>query len=54
VLATQDVGLDTMRGVESVCMVPLGASMLRLLVPSVAVGVINDRRGVEDGVEVTR
>ena len=47
------VGLDTTRHVESVCMVPLGAGVLRLLVPGVAVGVIIDRRCVADGVEVT-
>jgi hypothetical protein len=34
--------------------IPLGASVLRLLVPGVAVGVIIDRRRVADGVEVTR
>jgi hypothetical protein len=49
-----DTGLDTTRRVESVCMVPLGAGVLRLLVPGVAVGVIIDRRCVADGVEVTR
>ena len=54
VLAMPDAGLDTMRRVESVCMVPLGAGVLRLLVPGVAVGVIIDRRCVADGVEVTR
>jgi hypothetical protein len=35
-------------------MVPLGAGVLRHLVPGVAVGVIIDRRCVADGVEVTR
>ena len=45
-----DAGLDTMRRVE----VPLGAGVLRLLVPSVAVGVFVDRRCVGDGVEFTR
>jgi hypothetical protein len=54
VLAMPDAGLDTMRHVESVCMVPLGAGVLRLLVPGVAVGVIIDRRCVVDGVEATR
>jgi len=54
VLAMPDAGLDTTRRVESVCMVPLGAGVLQLLVPSVAVGVIIDRRGVVDGVEATR
>jgi len=54
VLAMMDVGLDTTRRVESVCIFPLGAGVLRLLVPGVAVGVIIDRRCVADGVEVTR
>jgi len=48
-----DAGLDTTRRVESVWMILLGAGVLQLLVPSVAVGVINDRRCVADGVEVT-
>jgi len=50
VLAMPDVGLDTTRRVESVCDVPLGAGVLRLLVPCVAVGVIIDRRCVAGGV----
>jgi hypothetical protein len=50
VRAMLDVGLDTTRCVEFVCEVPLGASVLRLLVPSVAVGVIIDRRCVGDWV----
>jgi hypothetical protein len=54
VLAMPDAGLDTTRRVESVCMVPLGAGVLRLLVPGVAVGVIIDSRCVAEGVEVTR
>ena len=49
VQAMPDAGLDTMRPVESVCMVPLGTGVLRLLVPGVAVGVIIDRRCVADG-----
>jgi hypothetical protein len=53
VLAIQDAGLDTTRCVESVCMVPLGAGVLRLLVPGVVVGVIIDCHCVADGVEVT-
>jgi hypothetical protein len=53
VLAMPDVGLDTTRRVESVCVIPLGAGMLRLLVPGVAVGVIVDCRCVADRVEVT-
>ena len=54
VIAMPDAGLDTTRRVESVCVIPLGAGVLRLLVPGVAVGVIIDRRCVADGVEVTR
>ena len=53
-LAMPDAGLDTTRLFEFVCMVPLGAGVLRLLVPGVAVGVMIDRRCVADGVEVTR
>ena len=53
VLAMPDAGLDTTQQVESVCMVPLGAGVLRLLLPGVAVGVIIDCRCVVDGVEVT-
>jgi len=52
VFAMPDAGLDTTRHVESVCMVPLGAGVLRLLEPGVAVGVIIDCRCVADGVEV--
>jgi len=52
VLAMPDAGLDTTRRIESVCMAPLGAGVLRLLVPGVAVGVIIDSRYVADGVEV--
>jgi hypothetical protein len=54
VLAMPDAGLDTTRHVESVCVIPLGAGVLLLLVPGVAVGVIIDRRCVVDMVEVTR
>jgi len=54
VLAMRDAGLDTTRRVESVSVIPLGAGVLRLLVPGVAVGVIIDCRCVADGVEVTR
>jgi len=54
VLAMPDAGLDTTRRIESVCKVPLGASVLRLLVTGVAVGVFIDRRSVADGVEATR
>jgi len=50
VLAMPDAGLDTTRHVESVCEVPLGAGVLRLLVPGMPVGVIIQRRCVADGV----
>ena len=53
-LAMPDAGLDTMRRVESVCVIPLGAGVLRLLVPGVAVGVIIDSCCVTHGVEVMR
>ena len=45
-----DAGLDTTRHVESVCEVPLGAGVLRLLVAGMAVAVIIDRRRVADSV----
>jgi hypothetical protein len=48
-----DAGLDTTRRIESVCVIPLRAGVLRLLAPGMAVGVIIDRRCVADGVEVT-
>jgi hypothetical protein len=54
VLAMPDAGLDTTRRVESVCKVPPGAGVLRLLVTGMAVGVFIDRRSVADGVEATR
>jgi len=54
VLAMPDAWLDTTQRVESVCVIPLGAGVLRLLVPGVAVGVIIVRRCAADGVEVTR
>jgi hypothetical protein len=54
VIAMPGAGLDTTRRVESVCMVSLGAGVLPLLVPGVAVGVIIDCRCVVDGVEVSR
>ena len=50
VLAMPDAGLDTTRLVGSVCDVPLGAGVLRLLVSGVAVGEIIDRHCVADGV----
>jgi hypothetical protein len=49
-----DAGLDKTRRVESVCVIPLGASVLQLLVPGVAVEEIIERCCVADGVEVTR
>jgi hypothetical protein len=49
-----DARLDTTRRIDSVCNVPLGAGVLRLLVPSMEVGVIIDRRCVVEGVTVTR
>jgi hypothetical protein len=48
VLEMPDAGLDTSRRVQTVCMVQLGAGLLRLLVPGVAVGVIIDRHCVPD------
>jgi len=51
-LAMLDAGLDITRRVESLCIVPLGACVLRLLVTGVAVGVIIDCHCVADGVEV--
>jgi len=54
VLAMPDAELDTTRHIQSVCEVPIGAGVLQLLVPSVAVGVIIDHHGIVDGVEVTQ
>jgi hypothetical protein len=53
VLAMPDAGLGTTQRVECVYMVPLGAGVLRLLVPGVAVRVIIDGHCAGDGVEVT-
>ena len=50
VLEMPDVGQDTTQGVESVCEVPLGASVLQLVVAGVEVGVIIDRCCVVDWV----
>jgi hypothetical protein len=47
-------GLKQMRRLESVFVVPLGASVLWLLVPGMVVGLIIDRGCVADEVEVTR
>jgi hypothetical protein len=49
VITMPDVGLDTTLRVE----VSLGAGVLRLPVPGVAVGVFIHRHCVADGVEVT-
>jgi len=40
VLAMPDVGLDTTRRVESVCVILLGAGVLRLHVPGVPVEIL--------------
>jgi len=53
VLAIPDARVDTTRRVESVGEVPLGARVLRQLVPGMVVSVIIDRRCVADGVTVT-
>jgi hypothetical protein len=53
VLAIPDAGLNTMQCIKSVCVIVLGAGVLRLLVPGMSVGVIIDYRCVADGVEVT-
>ena len=54
VLAIPETGLDKTRCIESVCEVPLGAGVLRLLVPGMVFGVIIDCRCAADGVIVTR
>ena len=51
VLAILDAGLDTTWRIGSVCEVSLGAGVLRLLIPGVAVEVFIDRRCAADGVE---
>lgn len=51
VLAIPDAGLDTMRRVQSVCKVPPGADVLRLLIPRVAVVIFIAHRSVADGVK---
>jgi hypothetical protein len=53
-LTMPDAGQDTMRRVKFVWVSPLGAGLLRMLVPGMAVEVIIDRRCLVDGVEVTR
>jgi len=54
VLAMPDARLDTIRRIESACEVHTRAGVLPLLVPSVAVGVFDNRHCIPDGVEVTR
>jgi hypothetical protein len=48
-----EAGLYTRRCVDSVCMVPLGAGVSRLLVPGMAISVIIHCGCVADGMEVT-
>ena len=48
-----DTVLDTTRSVDSVCVIWLGADVLLLFVPGVAVGVIIHRRCLAPRVEVT-
>jgi len=54
VLAMRDAGMNTTYHDEAVCEVRLGARVLRLLIPSVVVGVLIDRPSAVDAVEVTR
>jgi len=54
VLGLLDAGLNTTPSVGSVCDVPPGTGVQRLLVPGVAVGVFIDRRCVADLVEAMR
>jgi hypothetical protein len=54
VLAMPDAGLDTTRSVKYLCMVLMGAGVLQLLVPCMAVRAIIGCRFVADGVEVRR
>jgi hypothetical protein len=54
VLAMPNAKLDTTQCVESVCEVPPGAGVLRLLVPGMAVGIFIARRRVAEGVTVMR
>ena len=53
VIAMPDAGLDGTRHIESVCVIPPGAGVYRLLVHGMAVGVMIDHHCVVDGVEVT-
>jgi hypothetical protein len=54
VLAMSDARLNTTRCVESVCEVPSGAGVLRLLVSGMVVAVVIDHRCVADGVTPRR
>jgi len=51
VLTMPDARLDTMRRVESGCVIPLGAGVLRRFVPCVVFAVIIDRRCAADRLE---
>jgi hypothetical protein len=53
VLAMPDAGLDSTQRVESICKVPQGAGVLRLLVTGVAVAVFIDSCRVVDREEAT-
>jgi hypothetical protein len=53
VLTMPDAGLDPRPHVQSVCNVPPGAGVLRLLITGLAFGVFINRGIVADGVEVT-
>jgi len=53
VLGMLYAGLDTPRRIESVCKIPPGVGVLRLLVPGVAIGVLIDCRSITHWVEVT-
>jgi len=51
--AMPDVGLDITRHVESFCIVPVGAGVLPLRVPAVAVEVIINSHCAADEMDVT-
>jgi hypothetical protein len=53
VLEMPDAELDTTRCVQSVCVIPLGAGVLRQRVSTRVVGVIIDHRWVANRVEST-
>ena len=54
VLAMLNARLDRMGCGESVCEIPLGAGVVRLLLPGIAVGKSIDHHCVENGVQVTQ